>query len=169
MVAPAIPQRIPPLTWRKPVFIWTPLALALAIGWPAGLFYNDSGPQRLMLIAGATVFAIALITLGVTWAMGRAPRSRRIVVLHVVIAGAITMLLAPIVLGQLLALIAESTERAGTLTIEMSLAMIPLAIVVGLPIMLVSGIAFAWVALARQRRDELLNDGIFREDVQPFR
>ena len=164
-----IPQRIPPLTWRKPVFIWTPFALALAIGWPAGLFYNDAGPQRLMLIAGATVFAIALITLGVTWAMGRAPRSRRIVVLHVVTAGAITMLLAPVVLGQLLALVAESTERAGTLTIEMSLAMIPLAIVVGLPIMLVSGIAFAWVALARQRRDELLNDGIFRDDVQPFR
>ena len=79
------------------------------------------------------------------------------------------MLLAPIVLGQLLALVAESTDRAGTLTMEMSLAMIPLAIVVGLPIMLVSGIAFAWVALARQRRDELLNDGIFRDDVQPFR
>ena len=169
MVAPAIPQRIAPLTWRKPVFIWTPIALAVAIGWPAALFYNDAGPQRLMLIAGATVFAIALITLGVTWAMGRAPRSRRIVVLHIVIAGAITMLLAPIVLGQLLALVAESTDRAGTLTIEMSLAMIPLAIVVGLPIMLVSGIAFAWVALARQRRDELLNDGIFRDDVQPFR
>lgn len=169
MAAPAIPQRIAPLTWRKPVFIWTPIGLALAVGWPAGLFYNDAGPQRLMLLAGATVFAIALITLGVTWAMGRAPRSRRIVVLHVVSAGAVTLLLAPIVLGQVLALVAETTERAGTLTFEMSLAMIPLAIVVGLPIMLVSGIAFAWVALAHQRRDELLNDGIFRDDVQPFR
>ncbi len=169
MVAPAIPQRFPPLTWRKPVFIWTPLALALAIGWPAALFYNDAGPQRLMIIAGAAVFAIALISLGVTWAMGRAPRSRRIVVLHVVTAGAITLLLTPIVLGKLLTLVAESTERAGTLTFEMSLAMIPLAIVVGLPIMLVSGIVFAWIALAHARPHELLDDGVFREDVQPFR
>jgi hypothetical protein len=169
MAAPAIPQRIPPLTWRKPVFIWTPLSLALAIGWPAALFYTDTGPQRLALIAGAAVFAVALITLGAMWAVGRAPRSRRIVVLHVVVAGAITMLSAPIVVGEIMTFVADSTERAGTLTVGMSLAMIPLAIVVGLPITLVSGIVFAWVALARQRPHELLDDGVFREDVQPFR
>lgn len=169
MAAPAIPQRFPPLTWRRPVFIWTPIALALAIGWPMALFYTDAGFQRLTIIGGAAVFALALISLCVTWVMGRAPRSRRIVVLHVVIAGAITMLLAPIVLGKLLELVADSTERAGTLTFEMSLAMIPLAIVVGLPIMLVSGIVFAWIALTRARPDELLEDGVFREDVQPFR
>jgi hypothetical protein len=169
MAAPAIPQRIPPLTWRRPVFIWTPIALALAIGWPAGIFYADAGPQRLTLIAGATVFAIALITLGAMWASGRPPRSRRIVVLHVVIAGALTLLLAPIVLGELMTFIAASTERAGTLTFGMSLAMIPLAIVIGLPITLVSGIMFAWVALSHRRKHELLEDHVFREDVQPFR
>jgi len=169
MAAPAIPQRIPPLTWRKPVFIWTPIALAMAIGWPAALFYTDSGPQRLALFAGSAVFALALLTLGAMWAFGRAPRSRRVVVVHVVIAGAITFLLAPIVLGELLALVAETTERHGTLTFGMSLAMVPLAIVLGLPITLVSGIVFAWVALAHQRPHELLDDGVFREDVQPFR
>jgi hypothetical protein len=169
MAAPAIPQRIPPLTWRRPVFIWTPIALAMAIGWPAALFYADGGPQRLTLIAGATVFAIALISLGAMWATGRPPRSRRIVVLHVVMAGAITLLLAPIVVGELMTFVAESTERAGTLTFSMSLAMIPLAIVLGLPITLVSGIVFAWVALSHRRKHELLDDGVFREDVQPFR
>ena len=169
MVAPAIPQRIPPLTWRKPVFIWTPIALAMAIGWPAGLFHTDGGPQRLAIVAGATVFAIALISLGAMWAAGRPPRSRRVVVLHVVMAGAITMVLAPIVVGELMTLIADTTERAGTLTFGMSLAMIPLAIVLGLPITLVSGIVFAWLALSHRRQHELLNDGVFREDVQPFR
>ena len=27
-----IPQRIAPLSWRKPAFLWTPAALAIAIG-----------------------------------------------------------------------------------------------------------------------------------------
>ena len=52
MVPPPIPQRIPPLTWRQPAFLWTPLALAVAIGWPAVLFYNDYGLQQLVVIAG---------------------------------------------------------------------------------------------------------------------
>ena len=46
-----IPQRIPPLTWRKPAFLWTPIALALAIGWPVALFYDDATPQRLLISA----------------------------------------------------------------------------------------------------------------------
>jgi hypothetical protein len=171
MPAPGIPQRIPPLSWRKPAFLWTPIALAAAVGWPAALFYNDSGPQRLALIAGAIVFALALISLGLSWASGQAPRSRRTVVLHVVLAGALVTLVAPFVLTQLLATVASSQDAAsaGSFTLAMSLAMAPLAIVVGLPIVLVSGIIFSWLALSRRRRDELLNDGVFRDDVQPFR
>jgi hypothetical protein len=171
MPAPSIPQRIPPLAWRRPAFVWTPIALAAAVGWPAALFYNDSGPQRLALIVGAIVFALALVSLGVSWASGQAPRSRRTVVLHIVLADALVTLIAPFVLTQLLAMAAGSqdTNSAGNFTLAMSLAMVPLALVVGLPVMLVSSIIFSWLALSRGPRDELLNDGVFRDDVQPFR
>lgn len=168
-----VPQRIAPLSWRKPTLLWTPIALALAIGWPAALFYNDPAPQRLALVAGAAVFALALLTLGASWMTGRAPKARRIVVLHVVAAGAVVALAAPFVLIELLALVADY-EREGadeSFTFAMSLAMIPLALVIGLPITLVSGIVFAWVALkgGRAGGGDLLDDGVFRDDVQPFR
>jgi hypothetical protein len=160
----AIPHRIPPLRWRQPAFLWTPIALAIAIGWPAALFSVDSAPQRLALVAGAAVFALALITLGASWAMGKPPRARRIVVLHVVIAGAIAALVMPFVLTEVLAAVAGDGE---TFSIAMSLAMTPLALVVGLPITLVSGIMFAWLALVRQLPDD--REMIERRDVQPFR
>lgn len=176
MSGPPIPQRIPPLAWRKPAFLWTPLALALAIGWPTGLFYNDPGPQRAVLVALFVVFALALVTLGATWAMGHAPKTRRTVIVHVVVAGAITSLLAPFVLTELLATISrgEAESGDGAFTLAMALSMAPLALVVGLPITLLSGIVFAWIALTRGRRGkrnggDLLDDGVFRHDVQPFR
>lgn len=173
MRGPPIPQRIPPLTWRRPTFLWTPVALALAVGWPAGLFYMDGGPQRLALVAGAAVFALALVTLGVSWGFGHAPKARRVVVLHVVVAGAIASLAAPFVLTQLLATVAnyEHDGSGENFTLAMSLAMTPLALVLGLPIALISGIVFAWVALAKPRGlpGEVLDDDVFRNDVQPFR
>jgi hypothetical protein len=176
MRGPPIPQRIAPLIWRRPSLLWTPLALALAIGWPSALFYNDPGLQRLTLVAGSAVFALALLTLGGSWLIGRAPRTRRIVVVHVVMAGAIAAIAAPFVLTELLAAVADY-QHAGAgqnFTFAMSLAMAPLALVLGLPIALISGVLFAWTALTRphQRKpddDDLLGDRVFIRDVQPFR
>ena len=170
MRGPPIPQRIPPLAWRRPAWLWTPLALALGVGWPALLFYQDGGPQRLALIAGAAVFAIALTTLGLAWVLGQAPKARRVVVLHVVIAGAVASLAAPFALGGVLAWVGEG--HGPGFSLAMSLAMTPLALVLGLPIALVSGILFAWIALKRQSSiepGEVLDDAVFRNDVQPFR
>jgi hypothetical protein len=48
----------------------------------------------------------------------------------------------------------------------MSLAMTPLAFVIGLPIALVSGTLFAWIALAKPR---VVEDLVGFQDVQPFR
>jgi len=169
MRRPPIPQRIPPLTWRQPAFLWTPSALALAIGWPAALFYDDPGPQRFAIAALLTIFALALITLGASWAIGRAPRSRRIVVLHVVIAGVIVALAAPFVLTLALATVTDyaHTGAADHFTLAMSLATTPLVLMLGLPVILVSGIVFAWTALrAGAMRDERET---FRHQVQPFR
>ncbi|HYD74017.1 MAG TPA: hypothetical protein VEF55_12840 [Candidatus Binatia bacterium] len=169
MRSPPIPQRIPPLQWRGPAFIWTPFALALAIGWPAPVFANESALQRLALVAGAVMFALALMTLGASWAIGRAPRTRRVVVLHVLCAGALTAFAAPFVLTELLALVTGG-ERAGNFSASMSVALTPLALVLGLPMALVSGTVFAWTALRRPRHEQV-DERIFvaDSDVQPFR
>jgi hypothetical protein len=166
MRSPPIPQRIPPLTWRQPAFLWTPLALALAIGWPVALFYDDRGPQRVAIAALLIIFALALVSLGASWALGRAPRTRRIVVLHVVSAGVITVLAAPFVLTWLLGAVAGN-GASESFSLAMSLATTPLVLMLGLPVILVSGIVFSWTALrrgaVRNERDE------YRHDVQPFR
>ena len=169
MRSPPIPQRIPPLEWRKPAFIWTPIALALAIGWPAALLPNDVAMQRLALVAGVVVFAFALLTLGASWALGRAPRTRRAVVLHVLFAGVVAALAAPFVLIELLALIAGA-ERAGNFSTSMSMALTPLALVFGLPMALISGTVFAWTALSKPRHEQIDNRIFVADsDVQPFR
>ncbi len=174
MVPPPIPQRIPPLTWRQPAFLWTPIALAAAIGWPALLFYNDYGLQQLVVIAGAAVFALALVTLGASWMLRRPPKTRRTVVMHVVVAGAIASCVAPFILTQLLGAVADysHSSAAASFTAPMAMALLPLAIVLGLPVALVSAIAFTWIALKRQvpaEPHDLLNDGMLHSDVQPFR
>lgn len=165
---PPIPQRIPPLTWRKPAFLWTPIALALAIAWPAALFYEEIGPQRLIIAALFIVFAIALVSLGASWALGRPPKSRRIVVLHVVAAGVIAALAAPFTLTWLLALVADYQHEGAAehFSLAMSFATTPLVVMLGLPVVLVSGIVFAWTAL---KPGQAAREEDYRHDVQPFR
>jgi hypothetical protein len=84
------------------------------------------------------------------------------VVLHVVIAGMAAALAAPYVLTRLLSVAAEGDSA---FTLPMALSVTPLAIVLGLPIALLSGLAFALVALERPgaRGDAP------RIEVQPFR
>lgn len=170
MRSPPIPQRIPPLTWRAPAFIWTPLALGVAIGAPATLFYDEPVLQRFVLVAGSAVFALALMTLGASWALGRAPRTRRTVVLHVLGAGALAALIGPFVLVQLLGFIATEDSR-GAFDISISMAVTPLALVLGLPVALISGLLFAYVALKREQAPRAdIDDSVARpHDVQPFR
>ena len=48
-----IPHRFPPLTWRRPAFVWTPLALIIAIGWPALVLTSDGGMQKMTLVTGS--------------------------------------------------------------------------------------------------------------------
>jgi len=161
-----IPQRIPPLNWRRPAFLWTPLGLALGIGAPAAVFYDDPGIQRAMLLAGIFVFAAVLTALGGSWLLGRAPRARRTVVAYVVAAGAIAALVAPFAMAELLATTAP--ERP---SIAMAMTMTPLALLIGLPSALAAGLVFSWIAMKPKDLDgdKLLDDAVFRHDVQPFR
>jgi hypothetical protein len=165
-----IPQRIPPLSWRAPVSVWTPLALVIAIGAPAALFFGDGVLSRFALVAGAAIYAMAMLTLGAAWALGRPPRTRREVVVHVIVAGIVAFLIAPFILTWLLALVANY-EHAGAgdaFTLGMSMAMTPLALVLGLPITLATAVLFSLIALQRPRVETRSKDEI-KHDVQPFR
>lgn len=141
MAQTPIPIRIQPLRWRAPVFFWLPLSLALAIGWPAALFTGAPQTFAPILAAGAMAFALALAALGAGWIAGRAPKERRIVVLHVVLAGAAIAVLSPWL---------APTLSGASLDSAMLFSFAPLALLLGLPAALVSGIVFAWLALTKR-------------------
>lgn len=150
MAAP-IPRRIPPLAWRKPALLWTPAGLAVAALWPQPLLNDDPGLCRLVLLGLVATLALTLIVLAIAWATGRAPRSRRMVVLYVVLAAAAVSVAGPFIANTLVA------GPGGIAPIAAS----PLATVLGLPIALVSGLAFAWIALAPASSDDMLGDNVF--------
>jgi hypothetical protein len=148
----SIPQRIPPLTWRRPAVLWTPASLAAAIAWPLALVQDDPPLQHIALLAGFAMFAVALVTLSVSWVTGRPPKTRRVVVLHVLAGGALTALAGPSLLSAVL-----HAEAAA------SLAAAPLALVVMLPAALISGLIFAVLALmSDDRRITETPDGHFK-------
>ena len=163
-----IPLRVAPLAWREPVFLWTPFALVVAVGWPPALFFNDPDLQRMALVLSLAVFAIALLSLGAAWALGRAPRTRRVVVMHVLAAATLMALAAPFVLPELLTQAVQPGDGAARFNLAMAAAMAPLALVICLPVALVSGMAFAWIALTRVRIGEGDLIDFHTSSLQPF-
>ncbi|HVY84264.1 MAG TPA: hypothetical protein VG943_03965 [Caulobacterales bacterium] len=140
---PPIPQRIHPLSWRRPFFVWTPVAVLLALGWPALLVREQSGLLQLALIAGALGMAMSLIALGGAWALGRPPRTRTTVIRNVAWTGGVIAAAAPFLLVNV------DAAHAGGLARSTPLAMAPLALLLGLPMSLFAGTVFAWVALVK--------------------
>ncbi|WP_395645826.1 hypothetical protein [Terricaulis sp.] len=166
-----IPHRFPPLAWRRPASVWTPLALVVAIGGPA-LALEGGGMQQAALVAGAAMFAIALLTLGAAWYFDKAPRTRREVIVHVIAAGFIVALATPFALTQLLGAVSkyEHDGAAQSFTLSDAATMVPLALLLGLPIALLSAVAFALLALQKPVQRDPGGDVAFnRHDVQPFR
>ncbi|MES1198713.1 MAG: hypothetical protein ABUS48_01890 [Pseudomonadota bacterium] len=145
-----VPRRIAPLAWRRPAFLWTPIAVALAVGWPAYVLHEQNGFAALMLASGALGMALSLAALGGAWALGRPPRTRKTVVRNVTWTGAVIAAAAPFVLVNLLA--------PGELAKETPFAMAPLALILGLPISLFAGIVFSMVALVKQAPDAADDD-----------
>lgn len=157
-IAP-IPKRIPPLQWRRPAFVWTPLALALALGLPALAFNEESGLADLVLVAGALVFAVGFISLGIAWAIGKPPRTLREAMLHLIVPGVIAALAAPFVFESLVHFIATAQSdtplpQATVLPDAAALAIAPLALLLGLPIVLFAALAFSLVAFTKAQRVE---------------
>jgi len=150
---PPIPRRLPALAWRQPTLIWTPVALVLALGWPALALREEPGLAQMALTAGAGAFALCLLSLGAAWIARRPPRARRTVVEHMVIAGLIASAAAPLVFLFVLEALARSEQAdAPGLTASMAYAMTPLAIMLGLPVALFAGLVFSWVALVKPPR-----------------
>jgi hypothetical protein len=146
-----IPRRIPPLRWRKPALLWGPLAVVLALGWPAFLLAADGGLAYFALIAGAMGFAAALLSLGAAWVLGRAPNARRVVVGHVVAGCALASLLAPPLFAWLLEALSdyEGLGRDIGIKPETAFALAPLALSLGLPAGLFAGAVFSLVAFVK--------------------
>lgn len=146
-----IPHRFPPLTWRRPAFVWTPLALVIAIGWPALALNSGGGMQKMSLVAGSATFALALVSLGFAWFSGNAPRTHREVIRHILGAGTIVALLAPFALTEVLSAVsnAEHDGHGQSFGLAAPASLIPLALLLGLPIALISAIAFSLFALSK--------------------
>lgn len=157
MTAP-IPRRIPSLAWRKPALIWTPAALAVSVLWPQPLFQDDPGLSRLILLGLVAAFALTLVAMALAWGTGRAPRTRRMVALCVVLAAATVSVAGPFIANIIIA------GPGGLAPIAAS----PLATVLGLPIALASGLAFAWIALTRSNDDDTLGDNVFVYSGDPL-
>jgi hypothetical protein len=101
----------------------------------------------------------------------RPPRSRRAVVLHVLGAGLAAAQIAPFMLSELLALVTEAREPGAetSFSFVLALTMAPLTLVIVLPIALISGTAFSWIALTRSRIGEGTLMEFHTSTVQPFR
>ena len=151
MQSTPIPRRIPPLAWRQPVLVWTPLALALALGWPALLLRQEPGLAQAALIGGAGVFAASFISMGGAWLVGRPPRTRRDVMQHFLVTGIVAALGAPFVLASLLDAVAQAQHGSTGLRAAAPYALTPLALLLGLPIAFFYGLAFAMVALVKPK------------------
>ena len=150
-----VPELIPPLKWRGPAIIWTPLALALAIGWPALLLSSDGTMARGIGAAGVLTFILGLSTLGISWARGKPPHTHRDVLIHLVVSGALVSLAAPFVMVWLIEAAAAQRNPGAdevSLPLSASLSMIPLTLLVGLPTAFISALLFAVVALVKPPR-----------------
>ena len=145
--ASPIPRRIAPLAWRRPVVVWIPLALALALGWPSLALYQEAGLGEAVLIAGAAAAALGLTGLGLAWAFKRPPRTRREAIPYLLLPGCAAALATPFVLNWVL-----SAANQEELPFSLAASAAPLALLIGFPAALFSALVFSIVALVKPQR-----------------
>lgn len=170
--SPAIPKRIQPLRWRRPAFVWVPIAVVLGLSWPAVLISGQAGLALMCLLAGAIGMAASLLALGFAWVIGRPPRTRNTVIRNVAWTAAIIAAASPFLLMPML----PSAVGGGRLSPAAPLAMAPLALMLGLFMGLFAGAVFSVVALVKPPRaaagapaaQAVAADPEPVQDVQPF-
>lgn len=145
-----------PLLWRRPAPLWTMLALAIGLGLPWFILSGEGGFAQMALIVAGIGFFSALISLAVASAMGRAPRSRREVMVHVLWLGVLTALAAPILFQLLLHAMEgiEAPDGPNGLSGVLPFALWPLALFMGLPLALFTGLVLSFIAFKRGAPDD---------------
>lgn len=144
-------QRIQPLVWRKPALLWGLVALAIGLGTPWLVLSNEGGFALLAVLTAAVGIGAAFLSLGIASAMGRPPRSRREVLLHVIWLTALAALCAPLFFQALLHAMEGVEAPMGPVGLSDGLpfALWPLALFLGLPLGLFAGLVLGFVAMTR--------------------
>jgi len=157
-------MREPPLLWRSPAPLWALLALIVGLGLPWLILRDEGGMAQMALLVAGVGFCSALISLVIASSMGRAPRSRREVMVHVLWLGVLTALLAPILFQVLLHAMEgiEAPDGPNGLSGALPFALWPLALFLGLPMALFSGLVLSFVAFKRGAPD----DGVMVLDAE---
>lgn len=147
----AASDRDPGLAWRRPAPLWALLALTIALGVPALVLMGEDGMGQLTLIVAALSNTAALLSLMFATAIGRMPRSRREVMLHVLWLGVFAALASPLAFQILLTAMegVEAPEGPIGLSSFLPFALTPLSLFVGLPIALLGGLCLAFLAFRR--------------------
>ncbi len=129
---------------------------------------EEPGMAQMAAIVGGIAFAIAAVSLGAAWLLGRPPRQRRTVIAHLLTAGAIAALASPFVFATLLDVLAQNEGAAESgLPNRIAWALAPLALMLGLPLALFGGLVFSYVAMVKPPRlalNELLLESTATED-----
>ncbi len=146
-----VPDREPPLEWRRPAPLWALLALIVGLGLPTVLLWGEGGMAQIAIFVVALGFLAALISISIADAMGRPPHSRREVMLHALWLGALAALSAPFGFQLLLHAMegVDAPNGPTGLPLTLPFALAPLALFLGLPMALFSGLVLAFIAFRR--------------------
>jgi hypothetical protein len=148
----------PALAWRRPVWLWAPVAFAISVAWPALFLRSEGGLAQFAAITTGVAFVLAVVALALGYAIGRPPLQRRHVVAAMVIAAALCALLSPLAFIWLIGAVTE-TEYGGQapgpeiagLSPDMAWALAPLALAVGAPASVFAGLALALIGFEKRK------------------
>ena len=147
-------DRAPPLTWRKPAFVWLPVALILGVGWPYLLLRNEGGVALMAALGAGCVGIASAAALLIAQRTGVPPRTRRIALTPFLSFGLIAAFVLPLLFAILLAILnaverahADVTLKHAGLGVDMVLALWPLGVMIGLPYALFVGLCVVLVAM----------------------
>jgi hypothetical protein len=152
----------PVLTWRRPVWLWGLIAIALGAGWPLLFLNRESGLAQLAAVLVGAALLSAFGAIAVAYRIRRPPSSRGQVIAFVLAAMAFWALAAPFVYAGLAGPpAADGQEPAAGLEIAgvkpaMAWVIAPLALAVGAPTALAAGLVFSALCFRRRSPDVLV-------------
>lgn len=136
--------RFPAMVWREPGWLWLLVAYGLSAGWPFVALGGGGGLAVALAFGVAVTAGLALVTALGLFEGGRPLRARRDVVGLFLIYGTVASLIAPTVVG-----LASGATGTSGYDGAMAASLWPLGLMVGLPVALFAGLAFAVVMFVK--------------------